>query len=325
MHIPRVSIVLPVYNAAPFLEQCIDSILTQSFRDFELIIVNDGSVDQSLEIMHRYARDDNRIVVVDLEKNIGLVAVLNGTVALCKGEYIARFDADDWSVPERIATQVEFLDENTSVGIVGSWIELFEGKSEIWHYRRENDFIKLMLLFKTNGFPHNSILLRKSILQRFSYDPSFKYIEDTALWVKIMLECPEVSFANIPKVLSYYRITDTQVSAKYRDVQNEGYKMIIAQILKTIVPNYSERDIEIHYQLITLSADVSISECDVGSWINTLWQSVLSSSSLNDSYYVIAEKWFKYCIQITNNSQQAKLLYEKYMPEDIGFSFLPKS
>ena len=110
IRMPKVSILMPVYNAEKYLIEAVDSILNQTFRDWELIIINDGSTDRSRELLSQIA--DNRVIIVDNETNLGLINTLNKGINLCKGEYIARMDADDISTPERIEKQVQFMDSH---------------------------------------------------------------------------------------------------------------------------------------------------------------------------------------------------------------------
>lgn len=117
---------MPVYNAQEYIREAIDSILNQTFSDFEFIIINDGSTDNSVEIIKNY--NDPRIVLVDNTENKGLVSVLNQGLQLAQGEYIARMDADDISLPNRFMEQVNYLDKHPQVGILGAWFHIFGDK-----------------------------------------------------------------------------------------------------------------------------------------------------------------------------------------------------
>ncbi|HGF9542707.1 TPA: glycosyltransferase family 2 protein, partial [Acinetobacter baumannii] len=113
-----VSVVLPAYNAELYLKEAIDSVLSQTFTDFELIILNDGSIDRTEEIILSY--NDSRIVYVKNEKNLGLIGTLNKGINLAKGKYIARMDADDICLPERFKKQVDFLEKNNEIDLIGT-------------------------------------------------------------------------------------------------------------------------------------------------------------------------------------------------------------
>jgi glycosyltransferase involved in cell wall biosynthesis len=120
---PLISVVMPVYNAAQYLREAIDSILNQTFRDFEFIIINDGSTDRSLEIIQSY--NDDRIRLIN-QKNTGLAKALNNGIAIAKSDFIARMDADDISIPERLTSQFSFLESNVDVVAVGSNAEVID-------------------------------------------------------------------------------------------------------------------------------------------------------------------------------------------------------
>lgn len=317
---PKVSIVLPVYNAEPYLSQCIESMLNQTFDDFELLIINDGSTDNSLEVMNAYAAIDSRIKLINNTTNIGLVSVLNQSVEQCLGEYVARMDADDWSEPDRLELQFNYLECHPKVGIVGSWIKLFGEKNEIWHYRNNDAFIKTLLLFKTNGFPHNSIMLRKSVFEKFKYNREYKHIEDTELWLRIMFQEPELEFANIPKVLTHYRIWPQQTSSLHVKKQDCGYERVIENALKIIISDICSDDLYCHFQLIEFDSTSSCTDADVGRWVQKLCDEY--NQLIQDEFHVIAEKWLNYCFKVTDSREGALELYNQFKPHYVQFNFL---
>ena len=119
MAAPKISVLMSVFNGERYLIKAIDSILNQTFKDFEFIIIDDGSMDSSNAIIRSF--DDPRVRLIENEKNIGLTKSLKKGIDLCRGEYIARMDGDDISLPERLKKQVEFMDHNRGVGISGTW------------------------------------------------------------------------------------------------------------------------------------------------------------------------------------------------------------
>ena len=128
--IPQVSIIMPVYNTAPFLREAMDSMLSQTFSDFELIVLNDCSPDNAEEVLNTY--NDPRIVRYKGEKNVGLSNVLNVGIVMARGKYIARMDSDDISLPNRLQVQVDYLESNPEVDLVSVGMQLFGDKDEIW-------------------------------------------------------------------------------------------------------------------------------------------------------------------------------------------------
>ena len=288
------TVILPVYNAAPYLSQCIDSLLAQTYRNFKLLIVDDGSTDDSPKIIDEYAQRDARIRPTLNRQNQGLIRVLNTAIAKCESPFVARMDADDWCEPDRLALQMAFLESHAEVAIVGSWIELFGEKQEVWHYRQQDAFIKALLLFKTNGFPHNSLLARTEVLQRFPYDAAFHHVEDTELWTRIIMQAPECQFANIPRVLTHYRIYGGQVSQRFRDEQDACYARILKRLLSWVLGrDITDLEWQSHCQLMLAQPEPPLEHAQIEDWYGTLWEHY--QQRCGDPYFVIQEKWVHYC------------------------------
>jgi len=131
---PKVTVLMPVYNGERYLNEAVDSILGQTFTDFEFLIIDDASTDKTPEILRSY--DDPRIRVVTNEENLGLSKSLNKGLALARGEFIARMDADDVSYPYRLQVQHEFMTQHPGAGVIGSWAEYIDRKGEIVHRYR---------------------------------------------------------------------------------------------------------------------------------------------------------------------------------------------
>lgn len=219
---PRVSVILPVYNGEAFLKEAVDSIFGQTFTDFELIIINDGSSDASAACMDSYS--DSRIRYLEQE-NAGLAATLNKGIALARGEYIARQDQDDISLPERFAAQVAFLDANPGCGIVGTWAEIFSKDETMQRYHRhpiKNLDLKLHLYFR-NPFVHSSMMLRTESVRAiggYTTDKSRQPPEDYELWSRM---ARQYEVANIGQVLVRYREVGTGMS---HDGENPFGRMV---------------------------------------------------------------------------------------------------
>jgi glycosyltransferase involved in cell wall biosynthesis len=196
---PKVSVFMPVYNAGSYLYAAIDSILNQSFTDFEFVIVNDGSTDQSESVILSY--NDPRIRLVNNPKNLGLIASLNVGLEICNGEYIVRMDQDDISLPDRIALQVSFMEQNPEIGLIGSWFEDFgdQIESKIVRYSTNDTEIRIRHLYQTH-ISHPTALLRSSIVRRHNirFDPEYVHGEDYNCWVTMSAFC---KLSNYPAVL----------------------------------------------------------------------------------------------------------------------------
>jgi glycosyltransferase involved in cell wall biosynthesis len=201
-----------MFNAARYVRQSVDSMLRQSFSDFELIVIDDGSTDGSGDIVSEYS--DTRIVLFRQE-NQGLVASLNRGIAQSRGTYIARQDADDISLPSRLEKQVRFLDSHPEVAVVGAWAEVFNLQEQGVRFLRhppDTSTLKFHLLFGC-PFVHTSVMLRRSALDdvggSYSTDPERQPPEDRELWTRLALHH---DLANIPEVLVRYREVDGSLS-----------------------------------------------------------------------------------------------------------------
>ncbi|MDO5012825.1 MAG: glycosyltransferase family 2 protein, partial [Pseudomonadota bacterium] len=182
---PRVSVLMPAYNSEKYVAQAIESILNQTFTDFEFIIINDGSTDDTPKIVREYAARDPRIKFIDNAQNQGLIAVLNQGLDLCTGEYIARMDSDDISHPERFQLQVEYLDANPNVGVIGAWARLFGARDGVYKYK---PVVRLLdaLIYGAN-VAHPAAMIRTSVLRnnKIYYNPKYPHAEDYGFWVSI--------------------------------------------------------------------------------------------------------------------------------------------
>ena len=199
---PRVSVVMSVYNGASQLESTIESILGQSFQDFEFIIVDDGSTDHSSEILERYASDDRRIIVV-AQENAGLTRALIAGCERARGEFVARQDVGDRSLPERFLRQVEYLDRNRDVVAVGAGCRRVGPENEfLGDTTRDLSPEKITEAFLDDGvgISHTVAMYRRSAYHAAGgYRPQFRFAQDTDLWhrmsrIGMLAEVPEVLF-----------------------------------------------------------------------------------------------------------------------------------
>lgn len=228
---------MPVYNGEKFISEAIDSILSQTFRDFEFLIIDDGCTDGSIEVINSYT--DPRIWLVHNGFNMGLIATLNRGLDLAHGQYIARMDCDDSSLPKRLAKQVCFMDENPEVVVCGTWIQ-FMGSNRIRKYPLTHEAIKCYLLFDC-PLAHPSIMIRKDVLRKndLYYDINYKYAEDYELWTRCV---NVIKLANIPEVLVKYRWHSDQASNKYARMQEKRTFEIRVKYLSVLYEINSENE-----------------------------------------------------------------------------------
>lgn len=234
--IPRVSVIMGVFNSKRknLLRQSIESILNQTFNDFEFIICDDCSTDKEvLQILDEYAEVDSRIIVIHNEKNSGLAASLNNCIEIAKGEYIARQDDDDISHPDRLQIEVEFLDENTQYAIVGCNLLLFDDNG-IWGERKHTEIPGKKDFIYGSQFAHPATLIRRDILNKignYLVSKITRRTEDYELYMRLYAH-GYVGYNLQMFLYDYYEssITYKQQKFKYRidefRVRYRGFKSL---------------------------------------------------------------------------------------------------
>lgn len=223
---PRISVIMPVYNSGTYLFSAIESIINQSYKNFELIIINDGSTDESLATINYYKDIDKRIVVISRE-NLGLVSSLNEGFSIAKGDYIARMDGDDISMPKRFEHQLSWLSTNEH-DVCGSWIELLSGSLITKKkYPVTTQGVRVETLFGT-PLAHGSAMMTRKFTREFKYIEEWNRAEDYDLWERAISVGYKIS--NVPKYLYQYRLHKTQTSningsdqSKKADIIRERY------------------------------------------------------------------------------------------------------
>jgi glycosyltransferase involved in cell wall biosynthesis len=244
---PEVSIIMPCYNAGNYLAMSIESIINQSFCDFELILINDGSTDDTDIIISSFT--DKRIKYINNPGNLGLINSLNIGINVARGMFIARMDADDIAHSTRIETQIKFLKENPSYSIVGSYANIINSIGQIKCRKLtvpiEDKEIKTALFFQ-NSFIHPSILVKSEVIKRIKYSLNYEVAEDYFLWVKIL---ENNKGYNLPIVLLDYRIHNTNTSSKYRSIQNESVLKIYTYLFDKLFVSFNPDFINAHFKL----------------------------------------------------------------------------
>ena len=200
-----VTIIMPVYNAELYLRDAIESVLAQSYKKFIFMIINDGSTDQTEKIILEY--EDEKIQYISNEENLGIVKTLNKGIALSHTKYIARMDADDICDPKRLEQQINVMEQDSQIALLGTWAELIDeqGKhvGKLTPYTDDKS-IRTALLF-SNIFVHSSVMIRRHILEMndWRYDEQHKAVEDYGLWIKIS---NKYKVQILPEMLLKYRL-----------------------------------------------------------------------------------------------------------------------
>lgn len=292
MKTPKVSVLMPIYNGEKFLRQAIDSILTQTFKDFEFLIIDDGSVDKTAHILKTYK--DSRMQIITHKTNKGLIFSLNQGIKIAKGKYIARMDADDISLPDRFIKQVKFMENNPKVAVCGTWIKLINNKNnDIWQPPSDHKTIKSLSLFYSSIY-HPTALIRNDTLKRhgLSYNSSFIHAEDYELWVRIMEYAKVV---NLKETLLLHRIHPNKVGNIINQIQVESANRVRLYQLHKLGIFPKKHEFAIH-QAISYWQFKSDKK-----FVNDarLWLKKLFIANFNKNYYhqltffkVLVKKWF---------------------------------
>lgn len=314
---PKVSVLMPVYNAQQYLAEAIDSIINQTFTDWELLIINDGSTDDSEAIIKSY--QDFRIRYIENESNLKLIATLNKGIALCQGDYIARMDADDIAMPGRLRQQVAFMDSHPDYVMCGADATIIDmdgtPKGTIRNLQT-NDLLQINLLF-SSPFVHPVMMIRRSALINNLYDSNYIHAEDYELWCRLS---KQGKIANIGKELLKYRWHDTNISVVYSDIQEQKKSELIRKELLAFGLNPTDE--ELYYHRITFllyrmgkKQNVSVDVFDgVGKWFEKLITQNQSKGTYNQSTLIayLWSRWIVLCISQKRYTQILKPQFASY-------------
>ena len=225
---PKISVLLPVYNCEKFIVETIESVLQQTYTDFELLIIDDCSTDTTIAFIEQF--NDSRIQLIKKEKNTGYTDSLNFGVSIANGQYIARMDGDDICLPTRFEKQVAFLDANPKVILCGTAIQII-GTYTILKHPPNHEEIKVKLCFG-NSFYHPTVMGRIDIFQSYPYNKAFEPAEDYDLWTRLAFQG---ELANLEEVLLLYRVHENQVSVEKNSIQNENSYLIKKNIFAKLL------------------------------------------------------------------------------------------
>jgi glycosyltransferase involved in cell wall biosynthesis len=243
---PLISVILPFYNAEKYIFESINSILNQTYKNFELIAIDDGSTDNTLQIVSGFK--DNRIKLIQNEKNLGLIATLNIGLNLSQGEFIARMDADDISLPNRFETQIKYLSEHNNVDILGSYYEIFGEENKTVTVPTSFEQIKIELMYH-NVVCHPSVMMRTSSLlnNQLEFNSSYLHTEDWFFWLNAISK--GLVIENINQVLLKYRYEGQNITSKNKHSIEDRYKNIFQFIEQHFFNETSERLTHMHWNL----------------------------------------------------------------------------
>jgi glycosyltransferase involved in cell wall biosynthesis len=292
---------MPVYDGERYLEEAIQSILSQTFRDFELIIINDGSTDGTAALIERYRRADGRVRAFE-QANHGLAATLNRGLESARGEYVVRMDQDDVSLPERLAVQTAFMNANRQVGICGTWIETFDPLNRtVLRLPTDDATIRSWLLFES-VLPHPSVVMRRKVLSSagLRYDETCMHAEDYDLWVRASRR---TALANVPEVLLRYRLHPQQVVRRYETEKLTSARLVRQRQLEHLGISPTEGELDLHQALGTWQFEANPDFIDA----TQAWLVKLKTANETAGIYlpgvfsrVLGQRWAAVCTMATH-------------------------
>ena len=269
---PAISVIMPVYNAATTLRQAIDSVLAQTYMDFSLIIIDDGSTDNSREIVQSY--HDSRIIYLLNKQNEGIEYSLNRGIAaaikpsIAKAilkadcQYVFRMDSDDICLPQRFAMQLEFMQANPNTWVLGTWAEMLHenGSSSLGCMPLGNNNIRARMLFHA-PLIHPSCVVRREVFEKINYSSKYPAAEDYDLWCKLALN-PQCQFNCLPHALLKYRLSEQSISVSRRELQCESTRQVRKSFLQRLgfINFNNPGDLKIHNSWADQEYDIPFRE-----------------------------------------------------------------
>jgi glycosyltransferase involved in cell wall biosynthesis len=315
LNMPKITVLMPVYNGEKYLDSAVQSILSQTFKDFEFLIIDDGSTDGSAEIIRKF--EDTRIKLVQNKKNLGLPTTLNLGLDIASGEYIARMDCDDISHPQRFEKQVEFMDNNPDVSICGTWMKTIGDKAGIViEAPKTNEEIKCSLLF-SGGIPHPTVFMRKKEFDRHNLRYSKDYLdsEDTELWIRAL---KYLQASSLQEVLYSYRIHPAQACRTDNQRKKETTRKIIREQLSDLLMSPSEDEIELHRTCLRVDNGFEKEEIiEIGNWLLKLKSSNEKAGvyQCQEFSYILNQRWFYIC---NSSTKHGIWILNEYMSSKIN-------
>ncbi len=276
-HCPRISVIMSVYNGAVHLREAVDSILAQSFTDFEFIIVDDASTDTTPSILASYAKNDLRVRILTNTVNRERSYSRNLAIREAKAPLVAIMDADDCANPTRLAKQYEYMQLHSEIAVLGGAIECFEQVTGILRWPEHHDCIVAQLLF-ANSVAHPTVMARKNVLME-GYDIKYPSSEDYELWSRLAFE-KNVRFANLADVILRYRVV---IKNGNRDFH---YKVALSNLRSlNIVPSARQEDL--HKMLCFESYETILrlyTPQEVVNWFFVIYEASKSCNNINSAY-----------------------------------------
>lgn len=309
----KVTVLMPVYNGEKYLKEAIESIVNQTYKDFDLLIINDGSSDNSENVILSFS--DERIKYIKNDSNMGLIGTLNKGLDLITGEYIARMDQDDISLPKRLEKQVKFMDENEEIAVSGTSIRFFNETGFLTkHIMPINPTeIKISLFFHCT-LMHPTVIIRNRCFREknYMYNMNHKNVEDYGLW---QLVSQKDKLGNLQEVLLNYRIVPTgmtQMAEKNVDSRERSHIDIYRQAFEELGILLSEEEYKIYRSFVSLKQGFSVIDNVILDEIMKKIREKLKGQEEKNVFSMYVSKQYLYFLRFyINNASHIKLIIEK--------------
>lgn len=300
-NLPLVSVLLPVHNNEQYVGSAIQSILDQTYSNFELLILVSATTNvESLKVVNSFS--DPRIRIINRTIDENLPKALNRGILEAKGEYIARMDADDISLPNRFEKEISFLKDNPDITVVGSWVKTFGSKNMIIRHPAMPEEIKANLLFQTS-IVHPTVMMRKEVMKinDLQYNPEYWCSEDIDLWARSV---EKVKLANVPEILLHYRTHQSQATrVNGEEIAEIRNKVRLRQLSNLgIIP--TARELYVYNMIVEFkNEEHEVFFDEVVQWLKKIAESNRSKNIYNQKILenIIGEKWFIVCYMNASN------------------------
>lgn len=312
---PRVTVFIPAFNVDRYISEAVESVLAQTYRDFELLVVDDGSTDRTLEILRTYSYD-TRVRIVANSTNLGRPATRNIGLDLARGEFIAFLDGDDVCLPERLQHQVDYLDANPGITGLGTWMTLIDETSNssgdiFYEEALDADQVACEMLVGCS-IAQGSMMVRQSAIASFRYNEAFPVAQDYELWARMIQTC---KFTNIALALTQYRIHSRQATTARSEEQLALVRQVYGHQVAALGITYTDLDLARHECLFRLEGrkpvrDKTGAPLDINylRWARSWLEAIIENNSRQGIYpepalsLMIAPRWLFACRKAARNS-----------------------
>lgn len=318
---PLISVVMPVRNGERFIRDALDSILSQSIKNLEILVINDASEDQSSAIVKSY--NDFRIRLINNNKKLGLAKSRQKAVSCTLGEYIAFLDCDDIARRDRLEKQISYLENHPKVSLVGSWVEIIEengrNTGRVWRHATCSKIIPSVLLFR-NCFTQSAVTLRKKCFDKLSFRCDYWAAPDYDLWTRLNINFYS---SNLGEVLTYYRIYKGSMSFQKKKEVKKCTQKIFFNNLKRLGFTPSKEEISIHYNLERDRNAFSLNMLNlIEKWLKKIsrYNQISQIYPVDKFNLLVGGYWFKACCLSASRGLVIWEIYRKSYLFDIGLN-----